>query len=149
MKITPAQLLLDHSHLQPIFQGLIYYYLILLALKLVSLHPLKHYIVPPEYTVICVVIPPPVDVRATQSSSSAPLEVSWSPPTYHGPFKITGYRVFYGSGQNISVSKIATSIGFGVNETYDRQTVFIRSESNQLYGELVAVSVGKLLLSHL
>ena len=43
----------------------------------------------------------------------------------------------------------ATSIGVGVNESYDGQTVFIRSESNQLYySELVVatVTMGKLLL---
>jgi aspartate ammonia-lyase len=97
-----------------------------------------------------VVIPPPIGVRATQSSSSAPVEISWSPPTYHGPFEITGYRIFYGSRQNnnISVSIGATSIGIGVNESYDYQAVFIHSESNQLYySELVVVNVtvGKLI----
>ena len=95
-----------------------------------------------------IVIPPPVNVRATQSSfSSAPMEVRWSPPTDQGAFKITGYRIFYGSGQNISVSKIATSIGLEVNESYDGQTVFIRSESDQLYSELVNVTVGELIIS--
>jgi hypothetical protein len=101
-----------------------------------------------------VVIPPPIGVRAIQSSSSAPVQVSWSPPTYHGPFEITGYRIFYGSrwNNNISVSIGATSIGVGMNESYDYQAVFIRSESNQLhYSELVVVTVtvGKLLLSSL
>lgn len=58
---------------------------------------------------------------------------------------------FYGSGWNntILVSVGATSTGVGVNESYNGQTVFIRSESNQLYySELVVVTVtmGKLLL---
>ena len=42
----------------------------------------------------------------------------------------------------------STSIGVRVNESYDGQTVFIRSESNQLYySELVVVTVtmGKLI----
>ena len=79
------------------------------------------------------------------------MEISWSPPSYHGPFKITGYRIFYGNRRNnytISVSVGATSIGVGVNESYDGQTVFICSESNQLYySELVVVTVtmGKLI----
>ena len=91
------------------------------------------------------VIPPPLNARATQSSSSAPVEVSWSPPTYQGAFNITGYRIFYGSGENVSVSKIATSIGLSVEGGYHHQTVFLHSESDQLHSELVNVTVGKLL----
>ena len=91
------------------------------------------------------VIPPPVDVQATQSSSSAPVEVSWSPPVDHGAFNITGYRIFYGSGKNISLPTVATNIGLKVNEKYDSQIVFLRSESDQLHSELVYVTVGKLL----
>ena len=91
-----------------------------------------------------IVIPPPVNVRATQSSSSASVEVSWSHPTQdQGAFKITGYRLFYARGENMFVSKIATSIGLGVNKSFDGQTVFIRSESDKLYySELVNVTVG-------
>ena len=78
-----------------------------------------------------------------------PLEVSWSPPVDHGAFKITGYRIFYGNGQNVSVSSnlvtIITSVSLQVNESYaDGQIVFLRSESNQLYSELVNTTVGKL-----
>ena len=90
------------------------------------------------------VIPPPVDVWATQSSFSAPVEVSWSPPTDQGPFNITGYEIFYGNGQNVSVPKDASSIGLRVKGGFDGQTVFLRSESNKLYSELVNVTVGKL-----
>ena len=92
-----------------------------------------------------IVIPPPVDVRATQSSSSAPVEVmiSWSPPTDQGAFNITGYRIFYGSGQNISIpSPVITSVSFKVN---GGKTMFLRSESGQIYSELINVTVGKLL----
>ena len=86
-----------------------------------------------------------MNVRATQSSSSAPMEISWSHPPNHRAFKITGYRIFYGSRQNVSVSKIATSIGLEL--TYDGQTVFIRSESDQLYSEQIVITVGRLLAS--
>ena len=89
---------------------------------------------------------PPVDVRATQSSPSAPVEVSWSPPPGQEGFEITGYRIFYGSGpDNVSIpSMFVTSVSFRMNGSYDGQTVSIRSESNQLYSELVNVTVGKL-----
>ena len=95
--------------------------------------------------VIFVVIPPPADVQATQSSPSSPVEVSWSPPIHQGAFNITGYGIFYGSGENVSVPKIATSIGLRVEGGYHHQTVFLRSESDQLYSELVNVTVGKVL----
>ena len=37
---------------------------------------------------------PPLNVQATQASVSAPVEVSWSPPS-GGAATITGYRIFY------------------------------------------------------
>ena len=80
---------------------------------------------------------PPVNVRATQSSSSAPVEVSWS-PTSDGAI---GYRIFYGNGQNVLVPSVATYIGLRVDGNYVGQNVSIRSESDQLYSELVNVSV--------
>ena len=89
------------------------------------------------------VVPPPVDVRATQSGSSAPVEVSWSPPT-EGDVNITGYRMFYGNGENVSVPIDITSVGLRVDRNYRGETVFLRSESDQLYSELVNVTVGKL-----
>jgi hypothetical protein len=93
------------------------------------------------------VILPPVHVQATQSSPSAPVEVSWSPPSTQGAFKITEYRIFYASGQNVSIpSVLITSVSFRVNgRYYDGQTIAIRSESSQLFSELVNVTVGKLL----
>ena len=85
---------------------------------------------------------PPVDVRATQSGSSAPVEIGWSPPS-DGANIITGYRIFYGSGKNISVAAaaIATYIGLRVNENYIGQTVSVRSEADQLYSEVISTSV--------
>ena len=86
-----------------------------------------------------------MNVRATQSSSYAPLEVSWTPPS-DGVFNITGYRIFYGSGQNISVLKVITSVGLRVDRNYNGEIVFLRSEADHKYSELVNVTVGKLLL---
>ena len=93
------------------------------------------------------VIPPPLNLRAIQSNFSAPVEVSWSPPTLQGAFNITGYRIFYGNGQtaNVSVPTAVTSIGLRVEREYNHQTVFIHSESDQLSSELVNVTVGKFL----
>ena len=91
------------------------------------------------------VIAPPLNVRATQSSSSAPVEVSWSPPTQQGAFNITGYRVFY-SNINVSIPSLITVVGLVVTENYDGQTVFLRSESVELFSEHINVTVGKLLL---
>lgn len=97
--------------------------------------------------VFLIVLPPPVDVRATQSSPSSPVEVSWSPPTDQGAFNITGYRIFYGcSGENVSMPAAATSIGLRVEGGYEHQRVSLRSESDDLYSELVNVTVGKVLI---
>ena len=83
---------------------------------------------------------PPLDVRATQSDSSAPVDVSWSPPS-DGANIITGYRIFYGSGNNILVGAAAISIGFRVNGNYIGQNICVRSEADQLYSELISTSV--------
>ena len=92
------------------------------------------------------VILPPVDVRATQSGPSAPVEVSWSPPPAQGGFEITGYRIFYSSGlDNVSISSMLTApVSIRVNGSYDGQTISIRSEYDQLHSELVNTTVGKL-----
>ena len=85
---------------------------------------------------------PPRNVRATQSGSSAPVEVTWSPPSDADNI-ITGYRIFYGSGNNISVgaAAIATYIGLRVNGNYIGQNISVRSEADQLYSELISTSV--------
>ena len=96
------------------------------------------------------VIPPPLNVRAIQSSPYDPVEVSWSPPTYQGAYSITGYRLFYGHGEPayVSAPSAATSIGLRVEGggLYDHQNliVFIHSESDHLSSELVNVTLGKL-----
>ena len=74
------------------------------------------------------------------------MEVSWCPPS-GGANIITGYRIYYGNGQNILVLSVATSIGLRVNGNYIGQSISIRSEADQLYSELIntSVSVGELI----
>ena len=94
------------------------------------------------YLLIIAASPPPLNVRATQSSSSAPVEVSWSPPT-DGANSITGYRIYYGNGKNVLIPSVAviTSVSLKVDGNYISQNVSIRSEADQLYSELVNVSI--------
>ena len=81
-----------------------------------------------------------MNVVATQSSSSDPVEVSWDPPS-SGDDVITGYRIFYGNGKNVSVNPIITSVGLRVTTNFLGQTLFIRSETDGIYSELINVSV--------
>ena len=85
---------------------------------------------------------PPVNVQATQSSSSAPVEVSWSPPS-DGATNITGYRIFYGNRQNVLVPSVTViaSVSLRVDGNYIGQNVSIRSEADQLYSELINIPV--------
>ena len=94
------------------------------------------------YLLIIAASPLPLNVRATQSSSSAPVEVSWSPPT-DGANGITGYRIYYGNGQSVFVSSVTviTSVSLKVDGNYIGQNVSVRSEADQLYSELVNVSI--------
>ena len=71
------------------------------------------------------------------------MEVSWSPPT-EGDVDITGYRIFYGNGENVLVPTVVTSVGLRVGRNYSGEIVFLRSESDQLYSDIVNASVGKL-----
>ena len=84
--------------------------------------------------------PPPVNVEATQASASAPVEVSWSPPS-DGPTDITAYRIFYGNGENEFVSSTVTGIILSLNEDSVGWTVSIRSEADQLTSQLINVTV--------
>ena len=86
---------------------------------------------------------PPENVVASQSinaSSDTPIVMSWSPPS-SGADIITGYRIFYGNGENVSVYSVITSVGLIVNTDYLGQSVSIQSESDGLISELVTVSV--------
>ena len=76
----------------------------------------------------------------TQSSSSAPVEVSWSLPTNEANV-ITGYRIFYGNGQNLLVPSYITRITLYFIESSQVGSVSIRSESTHLPSELISVIV--------
>ena len=67
-------------------------------------------------------------MKASQSSPSAPVEISWSPDDTAG---ITGYRIFYGNGQSILVPSYVTSIILNFVESPDEvgQVISVRSES--------------------
>ena len=92
------------------------------------------------------VLPPPLNVQATQSSASVPVEVSWSPPS-SGATNITGYRIFYGNGKNVSVPSVVTYIGLALNKDSVGETVSVRSEADQIFSEFVnaTVTIGKFL----
>ena len=82
------------------------------------------------------------------------MEVSWSPPT-DGDAITIGYRIFYGNGQNILIQAVSSlndvtlslTVRLRVNEDYVGQNVSIRSETDQLYSELVNVTVSRRELS--
>ena len=96
------------------------------------------------YNMITIASAPPENVVATQSSSSAPLEISWSPPTDGASYSsITGYRVYYGNGQNVFVCSvtIVTSVSLKVDGNYIGQNISLRLEADELYSELINVSV--------
>ena len=75
------------------------------------------------------------------------MEISWSPPSDFETFYIIGYRIFYDDNNetlnNISVPKIITSIGIRMNRSYVNNSVFLRTEADQLHSELIHVPVGK------
>ena len=87
-----------------------------------------------------VVAAPPLNVQATQTSASAPVEVSWSPPI-GGAATITGYRIFYGGGENVSVPPIITFIGINLTGNQIGRVVSIRAESAELLSELTNVTI--------
>ena len=86
-----------------------------------------------------------MDVIATQSGSSAPVEVSWSPPSDATP-AIIGYRIFYGNGQNLFVPSYVTRIVLNFVESNQIESVFIRSESTQLPSELTTATTASKLI---
>ena len=88
-----------------------------------------------------------MDVVATQSGSSAPVEVSWRPPS-DGANIINGYRIFYGNGQNLLVPSYVTRIVINFVESSQIESVSVRSESTQLPSKSITATVttaGKLL----
>ena len=94
-------------------------------------------------TVACVGVPPPLNVQASQASPSDPVEVSWSPPS-DGTTTITGYRIFYGNGENISLPSNVNSIGLATrhaNVSYIGQRVTVCSEVELLDNQCVTTVV--------
>ena len=85
---------------------------------------------------------PPVDVVATQSSSSPQCrEVSWSPPSSAAP-TISGYKIFYGNGQSVLFLHIyVTHIVLNFVDSNQIESVSICSESTQLPSELITATV--------
>ena len=76
------------------------------------------------------------------SSAPATVDVSWSPPS-NGANGITGYRIYYGNGQNVLVPLVTviTSVSLKVDRSYIGQNVSIRSEADQFYSESINVSI--------
>ena len=79
-------------------------------------------------------------VRATQSSSSAPVEISWSPPS-DGATNISGYRIFYGNEESVVLPSIATAIDLKLDGDKVGQQLSIRSEREREFSELIHVTV--------
>ena len=84
--------------------------------------------------------PPPLNVVASQASSSDPVEVSWSPPS-GGATTITGYTIFYGNGANLALPLAATSIGLTLDSDYVGQTVSVCTEAEQLPSQCTNTTV--------
>ena len=68
------------------------------------------------------------------------MEVSWSPPS-DGSATITGFRIFYGNGENVLVPSTITGIILSMNEDSVGQTVSLRSEADQLTSQLINVTI--------
>ena len=85
-------------------------------------------------------VSPPVNVEATQASASAPVEVSWSPPS-DGLATITAYRIFYSGGESASMPSFVTSIILSLNRDSVGETVSLRSEADQLTSQLINVTI--------
>ena len=86
---------------------------------------------------------PPLNVQASQASPPDPVEVSWSPPSY-GATTITGYRIFFGNGRNVSVPLDITSISFNArhgNVSYIGQTVTVCTEAELLDNQCISTVV--------
>ena len=69
------------------------------------------------------------------------MKVRWNPPS-HGVSKITGYRIYYRSGENVSLPPVVTYIGLITDVDAIGQNVSIRSEANHqfLVSKLVTVT---------
>ena len=149
-----AELLSDHSNLQPTSLGWVYNptQSLLLISNLVSMHVYNyttHLMRFSEFLYTYLVVASPLNVQASQSSASAPVEVSWSPPS-GGAATITGYRIFYGNGKKVLVTSTdVTSVGLVFNKDAVGQTVSIHSVADQLTSKLINVTItGKMRTCH-
>ena len=82
-------------------------------------------------------------MQATQASASAPVEVSWSPPS-GGAATITGYRIFYDGRESLFLPLTITGIDLNLGEgTKVGQVLSIRADSSisQLPSELITVTI--------
>ena len=84
-------------------------------------------------------------MQATQASASAPVEVSWSPPS-GGAATITGYRIFYDGREILFLppADIITGIILNLGQgTKVGQVLSIRAESStsRLPSELITVTI--------
>ena len=84
-------------------------------------------------------------MQATQASASAPVEVSWSPPS-GGAATITGYRIFYDGREIVFFTPVkdVTNINLNLGQgTKVGQVLSIRAESSisQLPSELITVTI--------
>ena len=71
------------------------------------------------------------------------MEVSWSPPS-DGASIITGYRIFYGSGENASVTSDVSGASLTprlANVSYIGQNVSVCTEVEQLDIQCITTSV--------
>ena len=84
--------------------------------------------------------PPPLNVQASQASPSDPVEVSWSPPS-NGATTITGYRIFYGSGENVSLPSLATGISLLLSTNYVGHTITLCAEAEAKMSQCVNATV--------
>ena len=76
------------------------------------------------------------------------MEVSWNPPYSVDStpldlnITVTGYRIFFDNGENVSLPSIVTSVSLLIDEVMVGQQIFIRTEAAQEPpSELVNVTV--------
>ena len=140
LETIAALLLSDHGQLLSISLRVLHSLTKLISKFVSILYTTYNYILSTLYD--AVVVPPPLNVQASQSGPSAPVEVSWSPPS-GGAATIAGYRIFYSNGEkNIYVVHILTGINLNFKKDVVGQTISIRSEvDEQLISELIDISI--------
>lgn len=84
-------------------------------------------------------VSPPENVKATQTKASASVEVSWSHPS--DGVTISGYKIFYGKGKNVSVSSSITGILLALNGDSVGEIVSLCSVANQLSSVPINVTI--------